>query len=54
MYEFLSKFAQTAGLLYFVLMFAAALAYALWPSKQSTFDAAARLPLDDGAPHDNR
>ncbi|MEM9939660.1 MAG: cbb3-type cytochrome c oxidase subunit 3 [Pseudomonadota bacterium] len=52
MYEFLSSFAQTGGLIYFVLMFAAALTYALWPRNQETFDAAARLPLSDGGPSD--
>ena len=52
MYEALSKFAQTGGLLYFVAMFGAALAYALWPRNQETFDAAARLPLSDGEPGD--
>lgn len=53
MYEFLSSFAQTGGLIYFVLMFAAALTYALWPHNQETFDAAARLPLNDGGPCDD-
>ena len=50
MYEFLSSFAQTGGLVYFVLMFAGALVYALWPRNQEKFDAAARLPLEDGGP----
>jgi len=44
-YEFLSSFAQTGGLIYFVVMFACALLYALWPRNQETFDAAARMPL---------
>ena len=52
MYEALSSFAQTGGLLYFVVMFAAALVYALWPRNQEKFDAAARLPLSDGGPGD--
>lgn len=46
-YNALSSFAQTWGLLYFVLMFAAAVAYALWPSNRKTFDTAAQVPLDD-------
>lgn len=54
MYETLSSFAQTGGLIYFVVMFAVALTYALWPSKQSTFDAAARMPLEEGNPSDDR
>ena len=47
MYEALSSFAQTGGLIYFVLMFAGALTYALWPKNQKTFDHAARMPLDN-------
>jgi len=52
MYEALSSFAQTGGLIYFVACFAGALAYALWPRNQSTFDAAANLPLSDKEPGD--
>ncbi len=48
MYELLSKFAQTGGLIYFVLMFTAALIYALWPANKDMFDAAARQPLTEG------
>ncbi|MEO1321398.1 MAG: cbb3-type cytochrome c oxidase subunit 3 [Pseudomonadota bacterium] len=51
MYESLASFAQTGGLIYFVVMFLGALAYALWPRNQKTFDAAARMPLEDGGPH---
>ena len=47
MYEALSSFAQTGGLIYFVLMFLGALLYALWPRNQDTFDHAARMPLND-------
>ena len=50
MYELLSSFAQTGGLVYFVLMFAGALIYALWPKNQSKFDEAARAPLLDEDP----
>lgn len=42
----LSTFAQTWGLLYFVLLFAGVVAYALWPSNRQKFDRAARLPLE--------
>lgn len=53
MYEALSSFAQTGGLVYFFLIFLGALTYAAWPKNQSTFDAAARLPLEDEGPvHD--
>ena len=44
-YRALAEFAQTWGLLYFVAVFAAALAYALWPSRKHEFDEAARMPL---------
>lgn len=53
MYEALSSFAQTGGLVYFVLLFAAALLYALWPKNQETFDRAASAPLDEGDPSDD-
>ena len=33
-YAFFSHFAQTWGLVYFVAIFVAVLAYALWPSRQ--------------------
>jgi cytochrome c oxidase cbb3-type subunit IV len=44
-YKFFAEFAQTWGLVYFVAVFVAALAYALWPSRQGQFDETARLPL---------
>ena len=44
-YKCLAEFAQTWGLLYFVTVFVAVLVYALWPSRQSKFDEAARMPL---------
>ncbi|HIK64689.1 MAG TPA: cbb3-type cytochrome c oxidase subunit 3 [Henriciella marina] len=52
MYEKLSRFAQTGGLIYFVAIFAAVLAYALWPKNQKKFDKAASLPLSDREPGD--
>jgi cytochrome c oxidase cbb3-type subunit 4 len=47
MYETLSSFAQTWGLLLFMLMFAVVLVYALLPRNQGRFDRAAQAPLDD-------
>ena len=44
-YRALAEFAQTFGLAYFVMLFLAVLAYALWPSRQAQFDEAARMPL---------
>ena len=52
MYETLSSFAQTGGLIYVVAIFLGAVIYALWPRNQKTFDAAARLPLSDKEPGD--
>ncbi|MCT4655943.1 MAG: cbb3-type cytochrome c oxidase subunit 3 [Cohaesibacter sp.] len=44
-YETLANFAQTWGLLYFVLIFAGVLVYALWPSNKGKFDEASYMPL---------
>ena len=44
-YSFLAGFAQTGGLVYFVLVFLAVVAYALRPRNQTRFDEAARIPL---------
>ena len=44
-YMRLASFAQTWGLVYFVVVFLLVLAYALWPSRQKQFDDAARMPL---------
>jgi cytochrome c oxidase cbb3-type subunit 4 len=44
-YKTLAEFAQTWGLLYFVVVFLVVLAYALWPSRKKYFDAASRMPL---------
>ena len=44
-YEFFAEFAQTWGLVYFLVLFIAVLVYALWPSRQKKFDEAARVPL---------
>jgi cytochrome c oxidase cbb3-type subunit 4 len=45
-YQDVAGFAQTGGLIYALLIFAAAVAYALWPNNQATFDEAARRPLE--------
>ena len=43
----LTRFTATWGLAYFIVIFAIALAYALWPSRrqQQQFEEAARMPL---------
>lgn len=47
MYSLLASFAQTWGMLLFVILFTGALTYALWPRNQTRFDEAARMPLND-------
>ena len=44
-YAAVAELVQTWGLLFFVLAFLAAVAYALWPSNRKKFDDAARTPL---------
>ena len=44
-YEFFSQIAQTWGLVYFVVIFALVLLYALWPSHKARFDHDAHIPL---------
>ncbi|GJE36778.1 hypothetical protein KHHGKMAE_0830 [Methylobacterium persicinum] len=44
-YESAAAFAQTGGLLYFVVLFAAVVLYAFRPRHRARFDAAAHLPL---------
>lgn len=47
MYEALSSFAQTGGLLLFVFAFILVLIYALSPVNKKSFDRARQIPLDD-------
>ena len=44
-YNSLATFAQTWGLVYFVVLFLAIVAYALWPSNKKRFDDASQIPL---------
>ena len=46
-YAFLTHFAQSAGLLYFMAIFCGMAIYAFWPSNKSKFDRAAAIPLSD-------
>lgn len=46
-YDQVSGFAQSWGLLYFVILFIAFCAYALWPKNAEKFDRAAQMPLED-------
>lgn len=44
-YSVFAGFAQTWGLLYFMIMFAIVLAYVLWPKNRDGFDDAANIPF---------
>jgi cytochrome c oxidase cbb3-type subunit 4 len=46
-YQMLASFAQTWGLVLFVLGFLGVVAYALNPRRKQQFDEAARLPLKE-------
>jgi cytochrome c oxidase cbb3-type subunit IV len=46
-YEQMSAFAQTSGMIYFIVIFAAVCVYALWPSNRAKFEKAARMPLEN-------
>jgi cytochrome c oxidase cbb3-type subunit IV len=52
-YATVSHFAQTWGLAFAVVLFLAAVLYALWPANARTFDTAAHAPLskDDDDDH---
>ncbi|MEW5685381.1 MAG: cbb3-type cytochrome c oxidase subunit 3 [Pseudomonadota bacterium] len=45
-YEAVARFAQQGGTIYFGLIFAAGLIYALWPRHKEAFDRLAHLPLE--------
>ena len=47
MYETLSRFAQTGGLVLFVVAFGLVLIYALNPKNRKNFDEARQIPLND-------
>ncbi len=46
-YETAASFAQTWGLVYFVVIFLGVLVYALWPRSNQKFRDAARIPLKE-------
>ena len=46
-YHALARFAQSAGLLYFVAVFLSVCAYAFWPRNRSRFERAALQPLQE-------
>ena len=46
-YETVSRFAQQGGTIYFALLFAAGVLYAVWPRNKDAFRHLANLPLQD-------
>ena len=46
-YQEVSSFSQSWGLVFLVVMFVIAVAYALWPSNKDKFDDAAKSLLDE-------
>jgi cytochrome c oxidase cbb3-type subunit 4 len=46
-YRMLAEFAQTWGLVYFVIVFLAVLVFVFWPSRRRIYDKAARVPLQE-------
>lgn len=55
-HDYASAWAGTVGLLIFVLLFAAAVAYAVWPGNRRMFERLSHLPLhdDEGGNDDER
>lgn len=47
MYERISEIAGTWGLVLLLVLFAAAVLYALWPANRDKFERASHLPLMD-------
>lgn len=46
-YKFLAGLAQSMGLLYFMGLFFAVVAYAMWPGNKERFDEASQIPLKE-------
>jgi len=46
-YQWLARFAQSAGLIYFVGIFLAVCLYAYWPKNRARFEQAALTPLQE-------
>ncbi|HRE21195.1 MAG TPA: cbb3-type cytochrome c oxidase subunit 3 [Rhabdaerophilum sp.] len=46
-YALLASIAQQLGVVFFMTIFAAVVAYALWPKNREKFDAAAHMPLKE-------
>ena len=49
-YETVSRLAQQAGTLYFAVIFAVAIGWALWPRHKAAYDDAAQIPFREQPP----
>jgi len=49
-YETVSRVAQQAGTLYFTVIFAVAIGWALWPKHKAGYDDAAQIPFRERPP----
>ncbi len=46
-YEEIASLSGSIGLIFFIVLFAAVLVYALWPGNKRKFDDASRIPLKE-------
>lgn len=46
-YEEIASLSGSVGLIFFIVLFAAVLVYALWPGNKRKFDEASRIPLKE-------
>ena len=46
-YDDVAAFSGVFGLIFFMVLFAGILVYALWPGNKRKFDHAARIPLEE-------
>jgi len=46
-YDEVVSLSQTAGLIFFLILFLGVIAYVFWPRNKAKFDRAAHLPLDE-------
>ncbi len=46
-YGAIATFAKSWGLVYLLVLFVGAIAYAYWPRNKAKFDKAARMPLEE-------
>ena len=46
-YHDVAHFVRTWGMIYFVVLFAIVMIYALWPRNRDKFERASRMPLEE-------